>query len=158
MPGIATGVFEVCVFRVNEGEPQYLLLKRSDSDKLYPGIWQVVTGTVEEGEHTVQAALREVQEETNLKLQRLWAVPLVNSFYVARSDSISMSPFFAGQVGVGMEPRLSPEHMLYKWAPYAKAMTLIPWPGQRRGLELVHKFIVTGHEMGSLTELTAQFL
>lgn len=158
MPALATGVFEVCVFRINEGEPQYLLLKRSDTDRLYPGIWQVVTGTVEEGEHTVRAALREVQEETNLRLQRLWAVPRVNAFYAAEKDSIYLSPFFAGQVGVGVEPRLSPEHMLYKWAPFAKAMMLIPWPGQRQGLELVHEYIVTGHEMASLTELTSQYL
>lgn len=158
MPGVATGVFEVCVFRVNDGEPQYLLLKRSDADRLYPGIWQVVTGTAEEGEHTVRAALREVQEETGLRLQRIWAVPLVNSFYVANNDSIYMSPFFAGQVGVGIEPRLSPEHMLYKWAPFAKALALIPWPGQRRGLELVHEFIVSGHEMAALAELTSQYL
>lgn len=154
MPDLRTGVFEVCLFRLTNDQPQYLLLKRSDADPLYPGIWQVVTGTLQEGESAADGALREVREETGLEPTRFWSVPLVNSFYVPREDAIVFSPFFAGEIARSSEPRLSEEHLLYKWASLSKARTLIPWPGQRRGIELVHEYIAGKKDTAPLVELT----
>ena len=42
---------------------KYLLLKRSP-DKVYPNIWQCVTGKIEGDEKAYQTAIREVKEET----------------------------------------------------------------------------------------------
>ena len=43
---------------------QILLLERLNP----PGFWQSVTGSLEEGETPFQAALREVQEDTGIRL------------------------------------------------------------------------------------------
>lgn len=51
------------LLRTLEGE--YLLLKRTERDG---GFWQPVTGLIEFGESPVEAALREVREETGLDL------------------------------------------------------------------------------------------
>ncbi|HEX9614205.1 MAG TPA: NUDIX domain-containing protein, partial [Bacteroidota bacterium] len=86
------------VFKVSGNGPLYLTLKRSAGDKLFPGIWQIVTGVIEKGEHAVHAAVREVREETGLLPQRLWRLPLVNSFYDPGKDVVHFCPHFAVEV------------------------------------------------------------
>ena len=150
MNEIKHGVFEVCLFKQGEEEPLYLLLQRAETESLYPMMWQVITGTLNPGEHTVRAALREIREETGLAVDDFWVVPHVNSFYVARSDAVMASPFFAGSVASDAEPRLSVEHRAYRWARLEEALELIPWPGQRTGVEMVHRFIAREQEAGRL--------
>ena len=53
------------LFRIVEDRPEILLIHRSPG-RLYPGLWQCVTGKLEPGERIVEAALREVAEETGL--------------------------------------------------------------------------------------------
>lgn len=47
---------------------QILLLKRKEDDVDSPGKWEIPGGKVEFGEHPKKAVLREMEEETNLKL------------------------------------------------------------------------------------------
>jgi 8-oxo-dGTP pyrophosphatase MutT (NUDIX family) len=147
------GVFEVCLFKHDGHGPLYLLLQRAQDEPLYPGMWQVITGTRTEGEHTVRAALREIREETGLAVENFWVVPHVNSFYVAHSDAVLVSPFFAASVHAGAEPRLSSEHRAYRWARLDEALGLIPWPGQRTGVETVHRYIAQEQEAGRLLRI-----
>lgn len=150
MREIRHGVFEVCVFTQDQGGPLYLLLQRAETESLYPLMWQVITGTLQKGEHTVRGALREIREETGLSVEDFWVVPHVNSFYVARADAVVSSPFFAARVGRASEVRLSHEHRAYRWVRLEEALRLIPWPGQRNGMEMVHGFIATEEEAGRL--------
>jgi dATP pyrophosphohydrolase len=150
MPEIRGGVFEVCIFKQGKQGPLYLLLQRAETDSLYPGIWQVITGSLARGEHTVRGALREIREETSLEVENLWVVPHVNTFYVARNDSVYVSPFFAARVAADAEPLLSEEHQAYLWVSYDETQRLIPWPGQRTGLEMVHRFVASEQEAGRL--------
>jgi 8-oxo-dGTP pyrophosphatase MutT (NUDIX family) len=149
-------VFEVCLFKKNKEGVLYLLLLRSEDDPLYPSIWQVVTGTREGGEHTISAALREVREETGLQVENFWVVPHVNSFYVARTDRVLVSPFFACSVNAASEPRLSPEHRAYRWVGLKEACELIPWPTQRLGVEVVDRFIAHESEGGRLLRVNLE--
>lgn len=56
------------VYGIIENGNQILLLKRKDDDVDSPGEWEIPGGKVEFGEHPKEAVLREMKEETNLKL------------------------------------------------------------------------------------------
>jgi len=68
MSAIVARMVEVCVFKMVKDRPEYLLLRRAADEEVYPGLWQIVTGTIEEGETALHAALREMKEETGLAI------------------------------------------------------------------------------------------
>jgi dATP pyrophosphohydrolase len=142
---------EVCVFRFDGNAPSYLLLKRSETEAMYPGLWQYVTGKSEAGETAIQAALRELLEETGLEPSRFWAVPFVNALYDARHDRIEHLPLFCAEVGSGDEVRLSEEHSTLAWLPLEEAIARLVWPGQRKGLAIVHEYIAGGQQAGDFS-------
>lgn len=137
MPNIVSQIVEVTVFKKRSGQALFLVLKRADNDRLYPGIWQIVTGMIEEREGTVQAALREVREETGLAPRKLWRLPIVNSFYDPAGDKLHLCPNFAVMVDEHAEPALSKEHRSAEWCTLERALMLLPWTGQRNAVETV---------------------
>ncbi len=68
-----------------------LLLKRADNLIVYPGIWQVITGTMEADEDAIDTAKREIFEETAIKAENLITIPYVTSFFNAKKNSINFS-------------------------------------------------------------------
>lgn len=151
MPVIASRIVEVCVFRFRNTKPEYLLLKRADNETIYPSIWQLISGSIDEGEKAYTAALREMNEETGFKPLRFWVVPFVNAFYDPGYDAVNLSPFFAAQVPTDAEPTLSVEHQRHLWLPYDQARKKLVWPGQRQGLSVVHEYIISGEQAAGLT-------
>lgn len=146
MTKIESNVFEVCVFRRKEKSPEYLLLRRSQEDTLYPGIWQVVTGTLEPDEHVQVAARREIKEETGLSPRRMWVVPRVNMFYSAARNTVCLSPFFAAEVEALDGIELSPEHTECRWCTIEEVAAIIPFPGQAECVRLIDQFIRSGEQ------------
>lgn len=151
MANIVCRIVEVCVFRFMNDRPEYLMLKRSPDEKIYPNLWQFVSGSLDEGEKATAAGLRELKEETGLVPKRFWVVPHANMFYDPAYDAVNVSPLFAAQVDAGDEPTLSAEHCEFEWLPFADARRRLVWPGQRLGLEVIDKYILGGEEAGILT-------
>jgi dihydroneopterin triphosphate diphosphatase len=145
---------EVCVFKRGDDGPRYLLLKRSASESLYPGMWQLVTGSMHEGERAADAASREFREETGLSALNWWVVPFVNSFYVAETDTVHASPCFAVETDPTHSPTLSHEHQDFEWCEIGDAHQRLVWPGQRQELQIVHEYIVGGQEASRLLSLS----
>jgi len=150
---IVSRVVEACVFRITHAGPEYLLLRRSERDNIYPGIWQLVTGSMKDRERANDAALREFREETGMVAKRWWVVPFVNSFYVPVDDAIHLSPVFAMEVQGDARITLSPEHQEFSWCSFEDAKEKLVWPGQRYAVELVHEYIVGGQEAAGLLSL-----
>ena len=148
MPIIASRIVDVCVFRFRNDRPEYLLLKRSYDERIYPDLWQFVSGTIKDGERALDAARREVQEETGLTVRHFWVVPHVNIFYDHEYDSVNLSPFFAAQAEADKEPTLSAEHSRHEWLPFDEALRRLVWPAHRAGLEIVDKYIIRDEEAG----------
>ncbi len=153
MTSIGVRIVEVYVFRRARGRAQYLLLQRSEAEPLYPGIWQIVTGTIENGESALAAARREFGEETGLRMKRMWTVPSVGSFFDVSSDLVQFCPQFAVEVEHGAEPVLSAEHQSCRWVALAQARRLLTWPGQRQAAQLVHDCIAKEKRTPGLTEI-----
>lgn len=129
------------------------MLRRSRSDNLYPNAWQIVTGTIEEGETALYCALRELKEETGYEPKKFWIVPHVNTFYSVKQDAINHTVIFAAQVSPHSNPVLSKEHRQFEWHPIEKAKALCVWPGQIKALEVVHEFIVQGKKAAEFSEI-----
>ena len=77
----------------NNNDWKFLLLKRSD-DKMYPGIWQGVTGKINDDEAPYKTALRELKEETGLLADKMWTIDKVNIFYDATGNIMNLIPVF----------------------------------------------------------------
>jgi dATP pyrophosphohydrolase len=153
MPAIISTMIEVCIFKFERDRPHYLLLKRREDEKIYPGIWQYVTGSLEDDEKAVNGALRELKEETGFQPVHFWSVPFENSFYDASNDRIQLVPVFGAQVESGSPPVLSPEHSEYQWLSYREAYKRLVWPGQKEGLRIVHEYIVFGEKPADLLKM-----
>lgn len=117
------------MFRRTAGEPSFLLLKRA-RDRIYPGIWQCVTGKIEPDEKPFTTALREVREETGLAPQALWTVEQVNQYYEAGPDRLNLIPVFAAEVNTSVVT-LSDEHIAYQWCDIHEAEQLLLWAQQK---------------------------
>jgi len=153
LPDVVSSLVEVVVFRFREDHPEYLLMRRSPGQRVYPNVWQFVTGKVRKGERGTEAALREVREETGFTPLHFWVVPFVNSFFDPLADSIALVPTFACQVHPHEDPILSAEHNSFEWLPREPALQRLVWPGGKGALEVVHRSILGGDKAGILTRL-----
>jgi dATP pyrophosphohydrolase len=131
-------LIEAHMFRKTKSGLEYLLLKRASNEK-YPGVWQMVTGAVEENEKGYETAIREIKEETNLTPVKFWVVPRMNSFYSPEKNSVCMVPVFAALVE-DREVTLSDEHTEYKWVKKDEAQKLLAWPGQRKSVQIIEDY------------------
>ena len=153
MPAVRSEFVEVVVFRRGSAGPEYLILQRARDERVYPNLWQFVTGRIEHGETAVEAAQRELQEETELTPVRFWNVPFIASFYNAQSDAVYLNPLFAAEVNATAEPRMSSEHQGYTWLHAADASERLVWPNNRDALSVIHGNIVAGKMVAGLMEL-----
>jgi dihydroneopterin triphosphate diphosphatase len=148
---IKSDLVELHVFRIEKKDIQFLLLKRS-AKKIYPGLWQMVSGHTKKSETAVQTALRELKEETGLKPFRLWVAPNVNSFYSPGDDSITMIPVFTVQVKSN-RVHLSYEHTEYKWVNTKEAKKFLAWEGQRRSVDIIKEYFLNRKSFLKFTEI-----
>lgn len=149
MPEIKSTFVQTHVVREGPHGTEYLVLKRADNETRYPGLWQVVTGGIESGESAIDAARRELQEETGLEAQQLFAAPIVASFFDARRDVIHLVPVFAALVPRDAQPRLSEEHQEFRWLTYDQAMEILVFPSHHDGTRIVHDYILQGNHRGT---------
>ena len=128
------------VFRVRpDGAPEILMLKRSPG-RIFPGVWQCVTGGLEPGERVVDGALRELVEETGIgpgDIEVFYNLDQVNLFHADHRDAIEVEAVFAAHVRPGVEPRLSDEHDDRRWVSPAEAAALVVWPAYRTAIEQI---------------------
>ena len=154
MTGSRVGIIELYPFRFHADHLEYLLMKRSPNDRLYPGIWQIITGTIESGEKATGAALRELKEETGLRPERFWVLPDVSAFYDWENDTIQSCVLFCCQLPDKSIPILSIEHCDWQWCRAAAAKPLLAWPSQKDHLDLIEDGIGRGDLSGKLLDIS----
>jgi dihydroneopterin triphosphate diphosphatase len=138
LPEVNSEYIECYVYYPSRKGRKFLVIKRSETDIMYPGIWQIVTGKIEEGEKAYDTALREVREETGLEPVRMFVLPHTTSFYSPASDSISLVPLFVCEVG-SRDVRLSYEHCKYAWLDAKKASQKLFFKSQKENVNFIDK-------------------
>ena len=128
-------------FRITRGVPEFLVLKRAPDKFVPPDFWQMVSGTIEPGEWSPETAIREVEEETGLKVRKLLVVDYLHEFWLAHWDEIVSIPVFACEMGRG-SVTLSEEHVDYRWLSYGAAINRLPRRSQRQALRVFLEDII----------------
>jgi dihydroneopterin triphosphate diphosphatase len=146
-------MIELHIFRETEKGIEFLLLKRSEKE-IYPGLWQMVSGKIEEGETAFSAAIREMKEETGMKPLQFWAAPNVNHFYSPENDSITLLPVFAAKVDKDSSVIICDEHCDCRWVDPEEAKRLLAWPGQRKSVDLITEYISLHQSFLKFIEVT----
>ena len=126
---------EVFVF-VRRGA-EFLVLHRSPKQGAY---WHCVAGALEPGESFVEAAARELCEETGLvaapvDLHRPYEYDIEGweAHYRPDADRVLVECFLA-EAPAGWEPTLDWEHDAYRWCPADEAAAILYWPEAREVL------------------------
>ena len=138
----------------NKSDWEFLLLKRNKDipNQQYPGIWQGVTGKIENYELPYKAALRELQEETGLKADKLWTIDKVNNFYDAKKNIMTLVPVF-GVVVNSTNILLSKEHTEYKWCNINETIKLLPWEQQKKGVYIFYQMLKENKDRLKILEI-----
>ena len=121
---------------LTDQDSKILILKRSTDSKTNPGKWELPGGKVDQGESFDHALIREVYEETNLKISLEHIVGASEqNLHIIRAVHIIMS----GKIVEG-ELNLSSEHEGYAWVlietlpDYELADWLQDYVNQTRGM------------------------
>jgi dATP pyrophosphohydrolase len=124
---------DVYVLRTGERGLEALVLRRAPGVRC-AGAWESVHGSIEPGETPVDAAVRELQEETGLVPDRLYNLSRVESFYLHRTDEVALIPAVVAVVPAAARPTLSNEHDRFEWLGLAAAAGRFAWPRERRAI------------------------
>jgi 8-oxo-dGTP pyrophosphatase MutT (NUDIX family) len=106
-----------------------------------PGSWEGVPGPIEPGEAPEDAAVREIFEETGLRVERLYNVT-VQPFYLHGQGTVQMAVVFAA-IARG-EVVLSGEHQACEWLPVIEARERFSWPHARGVIDQIRDVLRTG--------------
>lgn len=121
----------------------YLVLQRSDKLDIYPSLWQVVTGFIEENETAVDAAIRETKEETGLTPISIWTLPYLTSFFNAKRNIINFAPVFGFLVEFQENIKLSEEHSAYKWVNFEECLKILELPSHKEGTIVFNSYVLS---------------
>ncbi|HYO42269.1 MAG TPA: NUDIX domain-containing protein [Candidatus Limnocylindrales bacterium] len=128
-----------------DAERLEILLVRRAAHRIFPGLWQCVTGGVEKGELVPAAAMREVREETGLgpdEIEAFYDLDQVAPFYDEGTDAVVVSAIFAARVRPDAEAHESWEHDGLRWVPAADAPGLAIWPSYGESVRRVREMLL----------------
>ena len=130
----------IAVLRGSGDEATVLLLRRRRG--AFGGAWTLVMGVVEDDETGVDAARRELFEETGLTLTTLYTAGEMDAFYDPVKDAVVHVPFFVARVAEGdvvLEEHVHGEH---RWVSIPRAREMVEFPAQARILEEIRQAFV----------------
>jgi 8-oxo-dGTP pyrophosphatase MutT (NUDIX family) len=130
---------DVWIFETGPSGPRILLLRRAPG-RVLSGLWQGVSGLVEPGESVVDAARRELREETAIDesaIEAFFHLDYVAEFLWSPSDALMTSAYFAVRVRPGTEPVLSDEHDEARWVSIDEARATVVWPAHREAIDRI---------------------
>lgn len=142
MAQLMVGVVDVYILAPGE-RLRVLLLRRAHGTRC-TGAWEVVHGSLRDGELPEIGAEREVTEETGLVLERLYSVTC-QPFYLPALATVQMAVCFAGFADSGIPVRLSQEHDAAEWLEVDQALQRLAWPRSKQALRDIQSLLGRGH-------------
>lgn len=134
MPPVKSFSVSIFILKPDDGETKVLLLRRTG---YLAGLWCQIAGGIDAGEKAWQTAIREVREETGIALTEIWSADILEQFYEADKECITLVPVFVSTVPTGTTVTLNDEHDAYEWVTFEKANTMLSFPGQQKALAAV---------------------
>lgn len=139
---------QVVIFAETKRGREFLLLRRLES---HGGFWQSVTGSLEGAETHIEAAVREVREETgiNAALEHLIDLQLVSTFEIAPQWRAKYAPGITHNEEVcfalridKQDARIDPnEHDSWIWVDSSGAFEMLYWESSKRALASLVKML-----------------
>jgi Tfp pilus assembly pilus retraction ATPase PilT/8-oxo-dGTP pyrophosphatase MutT (NUDIX family) len=120
-----------------------VLVMQRGPDTRCPASWEAVHGRIESGERPEQTAVREVFEESGLRVSRLYNVAVV-PFYIPSLTIVSAAVAFAAFVEEPAQVRLADEHVRFEWLSPEDAEQRFSWPRSRTVLRDIVALLGTG--------------
>lgn len=118
-----------------EDENKILLLKRTEKADFSGGIWEDITGRMNQGEEPEEALKREVYEEAGIEIE---IVKPLTIFHIYRGEKTPENEL----VGIiyhcktrNPNVKISDEHTEYKWLSPQEALTQATHPGVKKDIE-----------------------
>ncbi len=139
---ITSTTVDVFPFRIQNNKLEFLILQMNPATKKIPKnkpIWQVVHGSIESGETAIQTAVRELKEETGFEPTKIYQLDDIHTQYVARKNIIELTVVFAVQLNKDQCPKLSNEHVNYKWVKILDGKKYLRFPSHRRAIDEINK-------------------
>ncbi len=128
-------------------ENSVLLLKRTPN---LGSFWQGVTGAPEAGETLLEAAARELFEETQFTVPSIEKIDFTYSFPVPSEFADAYDPIvqeinefvFFTKLDSRHQPVLSYEHEDWRWCTFAEGLRLLKWPGNIEALKRCESILI----------------
>ncbi|MBK98141.1 MAG: NUDIX domain-containing protein [Balneola sp.] len=133
-------LIDAYIYRESSNEIEFLILQRA-KDRIYADQWRMVGGKVKQNEEYAHAALREIEEEVQLRPSFFWVVPSINTFFEDKTNQILHIPAFAAKAPGTFSPILDDEHKRYKWIHISEVSDYIFWPEQQRLMVLIANIV-----------------
>lgn len=129
------------VFMMKDKQPLYLLLKSATSD-----FWGYPKGHVEGNETLVEAAQREIKEETGL-------VAIINPNFTTKVEydmkngNHKIITFFVAEVSTDVKVKRQVEEISeYRWCTYQEALSLVTYDNLKPPLTAANQYIRSHYE------------
>lgn len=119
----------------NSKTGKILLLKRSDTKDFSAGIWEYITGRLNQFEDPQEGLRREIKEEADIEVE---IVKPISIFHIFRGDKVAENEL----VGImywcktdSEEIRISDEHSDFMWVSAEEALTMMEKPGMQADIK-----------------------
>ena len=142
MPKVRSNRVAVYVFRLMAGGAQFLQLHRAAGSGDYAGTWQTVYGGIKSGETAINAALRELKEETQLVPTKFFQVEYLENFYHRSRDRVTVLPVFAARIAPHAKVIIDAEHDDYRWVDLPDVAEHFVWRVQRQAIAIIEQDIL----------------
>ncbi|MFA7133082.1 MAG: NUDIX domain-containing protein [Bacteroidales bacterium] len=130
-------IIQTIIFRIKEGKPQFLLLKRNESRG---GFWNTVNGTMEINENVIQCRKREVAEETGIRYLSTWSDELYRFSFNYKGDPMIVI-IFSAQARINQKIKINEEHTKYGWFDFNRAVEILKFDDDKKGLTICYNSI-----------------
>lgn len=139
MPDDFSAQVEVAAIYVNVND-KILLLQLSDQ-KMEKGLWGVPAGKLESHEEPLQAAKRELFEETGLRIDPIDRFHALGALYIRKPELDYVYHLFGVQLDTMPALALSAEHRSHAWVSREEAKTFPLVNGAKQALDTYYRRI-----------------
>ena len=102
---------------------EILLLKRSEDEDVFPNLWDIPGGTLEDGEDPEIGMRREIMEETGLNVKEISLVACASNIDTNKNKQFILLEFITQYIGgtLILNPK---EHQEYRWVVFSDLKNL----------------------------------